>query len=117
MFLRGLLALASMPGMDGGEPTTGAGVAGKAFALASMPGIEGGGSPGVCPARPGSRVAGAVVALGPLAKGGKLGLAGGRRDALAPMPGLATGGLSGVANPVPPAKAAVPFAGTSTPAG
>ena len=34
-----------------------------------------------------------------------------------PMPKVATGGLSGVTDPVPPAKAAVPFAGTSTPAG
>ena len=106
-----------MPGMDGGEPTSGMGVAGGAFALASMPGIEGGGSPGVCPARPSRGMAGAVVALGPLAKGGKLGLAGGRKDALGPMPGMATGGLSGVANPILPAKAAVPFAATSTSTG
>ena len=62
------LALASMPGMDGGGgPSLGGSVAGRASALASIPGMEGGG--------------------GPSAGGGV-----GRALALASMPGMDGGG-------------------------
>lgn len=63
------LALASMPGMDGGGgPFVGAGV-GRAFALASMPGMDGGGGAVVGAGVAGGAAAGGAVALGPLTAG------------------------------------------------